>query len=155
MDPNPFTQNYAFTITLKPKCYDTSLRHQLQHTYRSILNRLIGDEEYPHKVTLVAESTKQCNIHYHGIIAFNHWTLRGRRVDVYWYNLWRKHTFVGFTLIKVMENEQGWIEYITKDIDETKDKLSNCHVKPVIQDDHDIQPLPPVAPIAPQPIGEE
>jgi hypothetical protein len=134
MQISEFTQSYAFTITLLPKFNKLTTRRQLHRTYEYVLEFL-----QPHKVSLVYELTKQMNIHYHGIINFKYSVIRDKVPILYWYNLLRRQSTVGYTVLKPMEDEEGWKEYITKDVMITLKTMSNqTHLSPILSNKHDL-----------------
>jgi hypothetical protein len=88
------------------------------------------------RVCLIAEITKyNANIHYHGLIQF-----LVKSVDhiIDFHNLFRNSKLFGFKNIKQIEDEDGWITYISKDLEHTKKVL--CR-PPIVIDDFDSIPL--------------
>lgn len=107
---------YSFTLTLRPKLYDSTLDVQYDVTSTELVNRL---KCLPSRVTVIAEITKyNCNIHYHGMIQF---LIRSKDHIVDFHNLFRKSKIFGFKNIKQVDDERGWLEYISKELKRTKD----------------------------------
>lgn len=118
---------YAFTITLKPSMYKYTSEEQYDKTYMLTFKHL---KSRCLRLTMVAEHTKAFNLHYHGIITLTvnkHQNIVKKFVDSF-----RNHPFIGFVNVKPMENEQGWIDYIKKDLVCTKSALGR---PPLISDD--------------------
>lgn len=121
------TFRYAFTLTLKPVMYKYTSEEQYDKTYllafKHVRSRCVD-------LTMVAEHTKAFNIHYHGMLKFP-WQAgcdpRKKFVDSF-----RNHPFIGFVNIKQIEDEPGWIDYIKKDLKQTRDMLNR---PPIIADD--------------------
>lgn len=130
--PNGFTQAYAFTLTLKPKLFTKIAEEQYDisyyHAYLSLL-------KLTSKVTLVAELTKNANIHYHGVIQFP--INKYRNINKMFKDTYRNDKLIGFVDIKVMVDEPGWKEYLNKDIEGFKQTMLR---PPVIVDTHDFFP---------------
>jgi len=106
---------YCLTITLKPKMYLYESEIQYDRTYMYIVNRLncaIGNG----KLTMIAELTKNSNIHYHSVIT--HSIKDGRYIGKIINDIFRRDEFVGFVNIKPLDNENGWIDYISKSFDQ-------------------------------------
>jgi len=112
---------YSFTITLQKKMYRFVAEDQYDMTYvqvRDILRSLSPN------ITLVAELTSACNVHFHGIIKFVlaghnlHKNLRKVFTDAF-----RNHKEIGFTYIKQITDMGGWELYIMKSVLETRSAL--------------------------------
>lgn len=142
----PKSLDYAFTITLKPFMRKFSNCKQHQITAHWIKCVLKADPEVV-DVTMVAELTQSCDVHYHGIINFKEGT--GYPVN-HWYHIWRtvnepaldkrklmeptKH-HIGYTNIKPVDDFEGWAEYLVKDMN-NYEEIVKCY--PIISDDHEI-----------------
>lgn len=120
-----FTQAYAFTVTLKPVLFRYNADEQVRKTASELETYINGMSS---EFTLVAELTKNANVHYHGIIKFP--INRITNINKYWKDKFRNHKLFGFVDIKVMDDEDGWIDYISKDFVETNNSL--CF--PIISD---------------------
>lgn len=126
---NKWSVDYAITLTLKPILYKHTCEEQFSIVATSIRNN------FPNcKFTLLAELTKQYNVHFHGII----------KVDLnkivchpekYLYDRIRQYKHLGFAVIKQITEYQIWIDYITKDYNITKQK---ANIDPFVKDDYDI-----------------
>jgi len=122
---------YAFTVTLKPKPYFLLMAEdQYDDTAMPLAEHLraIGL-----KFTLVSELTKNFNIHYHGIITLplgKDVNVRKKFVDSF-----RRSKLFGFVKIDQITNEEGWIDYIGKSLDEVYNAI---HRRPIIKDDFEI-----------------
>lgn len=120
------TFKYAFTLTLKPSMYKYTSEEQYDRTYLLAYKHVKSRCVY---VTMIAEHTKAYNIHYHGIITFvmSKSCPKKKFVDSF-----RNHPFIGFVNIKQMENDQGWLDYIKKDLKATREMINR---PPIIADD--------------------
>lgn len=118
---------YSFTVTLKPRMYIDPSETQFDLTFselRTILKSMNA------KFTLIAELTKMGhNIHYHGTITF---PLTSKNVVKRFIDVFRKTKHYGFVSIKQIDNEQGWIDYISKEFIETVREVER---RPIINDD--------------------
>ena len=123
---------YSFTVTLKPNLFKDSAEVQYDKTYLTLVKHLMSLSK---QFSVVAELTKNYNIHYHGIIRFviNHKNLMKRFVDSF-----RHNTCFGFVNIKQIVDEAGWVEYITKDIHSTRESISR---PPVLMDYFNVLPV--------------
>lgn len=111
--------DYSFTLTLKPKLYKDVAEQQYDKTYREVILTL--KTLSPH-FTCVAELTKGMNIHYHGQIKFFNFKPRtnlGKKfVDTF-----RASESIGFVSIKQITDSLGWKQYITKELEVTRDSI--------------------------------
>lgn len=131
------TQDYAFTITLKPKMFVHPLKKQLALT-KDVLKELFSltCAQY----TLVAEVTKNFNIHYHGIVNF-HVINEFHNSDHYicmFKDCFRKSSQFGYTVVKVIDDFPKWSAYILKDRQKT---YSLTHVHPMLHDGHELEDM--------------
>lgn len=121
------TVRYSYTITLKPRMYIDPAEIQFDLTFselRTILRSLSV------KFTLVAEVTKKGhNIHYHGTITL---PMSRKNPIKRFIDAFRKTKHYGFVSIKQITEENGWKEYIKKELKETKEEIER---RPVIEDD--------------------
>lgn len=125
---------YSFTITLKPNLFQYKAEEQYDKSYLTLVKHLMTLSK---KFSVVAELTKNYNIHYHGIITF---TLHEKQKSNFmkkFTDSFRKNTCFGFVNIKQITDEQGWINYITKDLKITRESI--CR-PPVLIDSFNIIP---------------
>lgn len=117
---------YAATITLKPRMYQYKAEQQYDMTYPDLIKHLEcnGFTEY----TIIAELTKNYNIHYHMTITFKNIKLNNMKKFV---DTFRKSQVFGFVNIKQIDDEPGWQEYISKQFEEFKQSTDR---RPVIKD---------------------
>lgn len=120
---------YAFTVTLKPVMFRRSIEEQYDSTYLELSTRL---KSLPCKLTMICELTSNYNIHYHGIIVF---ITKSRSHEKDFKDLFRKSQIFGFTNIKQVDDFNGWVDYIKKDVTVSV-KIINR--PPVIIDEHDL-----------------
>lgn len=115
--------NFSFTVTLKPCMYRYEPEEQYDRTYKDlvILCRLMSNN-----FTIVAEVTKNCNLHYHGIIELHH--------KKKWYSTFRKSDIFGFTTCREQYDDK-WNEYISKSLKETYETILR---RPIIKDSYNI-----------------
>jgi len=119
---------YAFTVTLLPKIYRYPAEKQYDLTYLHIMRILDG---LSHAYTLIGELTRQSNLHYHGVIQYYNIKARDNLIKK-WNDAFRGSQYVGHTMIKQMDNEKGWVDYIAKELPTTKEALN----RPPILNDH-------------------
>jgi len=119
---------YAFTVTLQPQLYKSSIQDQYDNTYLELSKRL---KCLASTVALIAECTPNKNIHYHGMIQF-HVKTKDHILD--FVDLFRKSKIFGYKNIKQIEDESGWLEYITKDVLHTRSILNR---PPIILNEFD------------------
>lgn len=132
MENGGFTQAYAFTVTLKPDCFKQPAEIQYDRTYNQ-LKEYLSDMSFYY--TLVAELTKNKNIHYHGVIKFPLPNLRD--VIKMFKDRFRNDKLFGFVDIKVMSDSEGWLDYISKELKETYQSINR---RPIIYDGYDLFP---------------
>lgn len=133
--PEEITQDYAFTITLKPPLYRFNLREQIEKTK----DKLLKMTNYVAKLTLVAEVTKNLNVHYHGIVAFEKEDQYHGCSEQYcaaFKDVFRKSKDFGFICIKPIDNFPKWVAYILKDRKRTF-ALTRTH--PLLCDGHELE----------------
>jgi len=130
MSKDQFSVDYALTITLLPKIYKYEPEQQYDLTYDHILRKLKSLTNY---FTLVAEVTKSINLHMHCIIKFP--LIKGKLWDKEIKKLFRQDPFVGFTCMKQVEDFNGWVEYVRKDLDKSLQYLNR---RPIIYDTYDV-----------------
>lgn len=128
----PTTVRYAATITLKPRMYQHRAEQQYDMTYPDIVKHLEcnGWKNY----SIVAELTKNYNVHYHLTITFPIAVVvpkvnyMKKFVDSF-----RKSQVFGFVNIKQIDDELGWITYMSKDLQQFIDSTGR---RPIIKDDY-------------------
>lgn len=126
---NGRSQKYAITVTLRPQQYSNPAEEQYDMTYHVLPPFL---SQFGIQSTIVAELTKQFNIHYHGIV-----TCQVQpsipSLEKWITDKFRKHKIFGYVYVKVIDNEPVWEDYIIKDYESTKKLLYGR--SPVIVDD--------------------
>ena len=128
----PRSFKYAFTITLKPWLYKYTPSRQIADSVDVVKSGLAA---LGHS-TLLWELTKASNIHYHGVIEMYTQSLTLQRIKnlhLRWNNKWRNHLEIGFTNLTQITDEQGWLAYIGKSIEDNTDLLTS-YPHPVLQD---------------------
>jgi len=122
------TCNFAFTITLKPYMYQYPPEVQLARTSGDIKRMF-----YNCRMTMIAELTKQCNIHYHGILAF---PIKVKNPTLYFFNRLRGlPKALGKSECSQLIDEDKWVTYLNKDI---KENIKQDVFYPTIIDDYGI-----------------
>lgn len=122
-----YSCDLAFTITLKPVEYRKTYEDQYSGTaylLTSIFNA--GGCKY----TMVAELTKQYNIHYHGIMKIP--KDRAKDPIKWFFDRLRLLQFTGRCECEQVKNYDKWTTYIIKDIQRDID------IRTVIKDDYNI-----------------
>lgn len=123
---------YSFTITLKPSLYNVPASVQYDKTYDELYKHLC--QNFNVKLTLVAELTRNYNIHFHGTIVFIMINVHKYNVMKRFVDSFRKSKIFGFVNIKQIEDEPGWIDYISKGF---HDFTRDTNRRPILQDDFD------------------
>lgn len=124
--------NYAFTITLKPVSFKLEPEQQYDKTYLHVRSQLIS---LGFKVTLVAELTKNMNVHYHGVINFKLGDDCKIKVIKEFHKQFRNDLIIGFVNIRQIDDDQKWNEYIKKSLHDTNKAIGR---RPIISDDFKI-----------------
>lgn len=120
---------YSFTVTLQNKMYVYKPEEQYDFTYLELIKRL---KALGATFTIIAELTLNGNLHYHGIITFHQ---RSKSHSLDFKNVFRTSKIFGYSNIKQIEDYEGWVEYIIKELHNTKDIL--CR-PPIVYDDNKI-----------------
>lgn len=111
--------HYAFTITLMPaKAFKNDATQQYDDTVGHVVGYL---RSMSNMFSLTAELTKNCNIHYHGVIQFGTLSSNLRK---YFIDTFRKSKLCGFVNITQIDDFNGWRDYIMKDIITTTNSIN-------------------------------
>ena len=119
---------YELTITLNPKIYKYTALEQFKRTSKIVYK--IFSLSCRYDVTVVAELTKQENIHYHCMVE-----LKDRPEKSHLINVFRKHGLLGRYTLEPIKYEHNYIDYMKKDISQTFEVLGRC---PIVVDDYGI-----------------
>lgn len=105
------SQKYAFTITLKPSMYKWSAREQFMRTYKQVKDVV----KHLGPATIVAELTRNGNIHYHGVLQF-FWKVDYKGlITQRFHEAMRNHcNLFGHHNITPVTDEDGWVGYLKK-----------------------------------------
>lgn len=106
---------FAVTMTVSPKLFKNKAEHQYDDTVYVIIEYLRKIDHMGY--TLVAEITKNANIHYHMMIDVKDMSLM--KFTKLFKDLLRSENKLGFSCVKLVDNEKGWTEYMLKDYNET------------------------------------
>ncbi len=129
-----FTQEYACTVTLQPKCRCLNANAQYK-AYTPMLEQQLRAKFPNCRLSMVAELTKTFDIHYHGIISFDQIHLgRIKNIPRYFRDMFRTHSTIGFVLLKVITEDNIWLDYLLKRKQEFYDDLEESSL---ICDDND------------------
>jgi len=113
--------DYAITFTLRPMMYRMTAVQQFSYMTTDMLNLA---KRY--KMTLIAELTKEHNIHYHGIVELqNHKHLDQLLNEI------RPILRIGRKEIEPVKDKDKWITYIYKEVKITAEILNES---PIIYD---------------------
>lgn len=126
------SQRYSFTVTLKPVLFRVPAESQYDKTTESLCDML---RDVSHTYTLVAELTKNMNIHYHGVIIFH---MGPKNLIKKFVDAFRAHAKFGFVCIKVITDEPGWIDYISKELKNTYESIGR---RPIVYDGVGLFPI--------------
>lgn len=102
---------FAFTVTLSPKTRKMNTVSQLYETSEQLQATLsnLGATD----ITMVAELHKSNDIHYHGCFNWSY-PMDAVRLNYLFRNRFRDHKLFGFTMIKILSDVPGWVEYMRK-----------------------------------------
>lgn len=117
--------DYFFTVTLLPIMYKKDIDKQYDDTANELYVSLKILSE---KITLVAELSRNFNVHYHGIIRLD----GSKRKFVNMFRGDKKFGFVNLSLIKSAEKVYA---YISKDIKISTEELGR---RVIIHDDYNV-----------------
>lgn len=130
---------YAITITTHGRFRDLTSEDQFDQISEYIYLNL---KDKGIRWTLLAELHKDMStVHVHGIMKLDLNTLPRKYKGYpprYVTDLMKKCKFFGFTVIKAVEDYNGWVEYILKNVKQTQ-TIINRH--PLIIDDYNLMNL--------------
>lgn len=107
-------------------------RYDIDIQFDDTANELyVSLRQLSNKISLVAELSKNYNVHYHGIIS-----LKGSKRK--FINYFRNDKKFGFVNASPIKNEENVFSYIQKDVVNTYQELDR---RPIIKDDYNIFPL--------------
>lgn len=116
------------TITLNPKHNDIDCRHQFIKTFTKLQDFL---KNHCLKYLLVAELTKEANIHYHGVLKLKPLMFEGEDLsELHLYNEYKsnaimRNTFGFMKLDNYIASFAKAYEYLTKDLTKTYGMINN------------------------------
>lgn len=126
---------YAVTHTLNPRYAKEHTFEQQYVSTRSIIYTILRNKRI--KSTFVCEMTKNNDCHYHGLIQINLSDLTKKQaycLTKYYRDLFRQYPEIGFSCVNLVTDDNGWIEYMKKSLDET----SHFIKRPVVMDDYNV-----------------
>lgn len=125
--PPPNLDNvYAFTQTLNSRYLGkktSTEQYDLTHELLPKIYTAAGCKN----ISMVAELTKNADIHYHGTFTYPGYNLM--KVIYILKNVMRKYKEFGFAMYKVVDDEEGWVDYLGKEIEQTQEMLGR---RPII-----------------------
>lgn len=121
---------YAFTVTVKLRNKTSSEQYDL--TYLRV-HEILWSCGIKH--TIIAEMTQNCDIHYHGVLEKPGYSLLEMNYIVK--NRFRREKSFGFSCIKVIDDMDGWVDYLSKDLQFTYTMIDR---RPIIVDAFDLFP---------------
>lgn len=126
---------YAMTITFHPRVRKYGTEEQYERYAHATIKYL--QEMFPGcAMSVVCELTKSYDIHLHGVIRFNLLVMRKKcRIDRMFRDAFRVHPYIGFVMLKQIEDEVGWLNYLQKNIKEFEDDVKR---QPILIDDFDV-----------------
>lgn len=125
--------DYAITVTLKSKCHKFDIERQYDIMKFELMKFHYDVDQ---RATFVIELTKSYNIHAHGIVKILELHVADYKRKIYDY--FRNNVRIGFILVTDITDFNKWVEYITKDVKETKLKLFLR--SPILIDDYECIP---------------
>lgn len=127
--PSEYTQGYAFTITLKPHVRKMTCEEQYDFCTSYVTKTLKGF--YPNcLLSMVAEMTKSYDLHFHGIIKFYNLNNGIKNISKHFTDRFRGDKIIGYVLLKVMDDDEGWKTYLRKALCEFE---ASTNRKPIIE----------------------
>lgn len=114
------SQQYSLTLTLKPYLYKETAINQLLQSQDSIIT-VLKNPSLNCDGLVVAELTKQFNIHYHGYIYFN---TKLKYPQEHLAHLIKQLKPIGRFEIEPVSNQLIWEKYCIKELYKTADILS-------------------------------
>lgn len=107
--------SYFMTQTLRPTLYKLKVSQQHEKIFKEIKYAV---RRYSKYAMVVPELTKKCNMHYHMIVKFEDDLFKIQFVDHM-----RK---IGFYDLQILKNEQKCMNYMMKDVHNTREILSSA-----------------------------
>lgn len=111
---------YFATVTLLPCMYKGNLEAQYEATYKEIF-RICKDMSST--CSIIAESTKNYNIHYHLLICFKNYKVRTNLRKMF-IDKFRNNELFGFVNITQVEDLNGVVQYCLKEYKQTTKDLN-------------------------------
>lgn len=105
--------DFAITLTMKPRLF----KNKLEDQYDMLKDEITRLTKF-NSCIFVCELTKSMNVHAHGLVR-----ARSKRLV---YDIFRSSNIIGFILVKPKVSE-GWLDYMFKDVKETKETLFCRH----------------------------
>lgn len=113
---------HFFTITLKPELYSNQIRQQHRKTYKCLTTFM---QSHCDKYLLVAELTKDCNLHYHAVLKLSALVYEGTDLsDMNFLNNLKTLKPFGFKKLEIVRNLNESFNYITKELKKTHGTLN-------------------------------
>lgn len=148
----PSVGTYAFTVTMMPRYYDFGVMTQYKYLVTAFNESLQNPCRNNKGITITyarCELTKACNIHMHGVVMIEAESYVEAKVR--WHKLFRRHRVVGFVNLTIMDDAEGWYDYVMKDQEDFEKVVPFLYQQrhPI----HTLETFPPV--VADQPADEE
>jgi len=126
---NEYCQDYALTVTVSAFVKQQKAELQLSATAMLLVQLL-----QPSKMTIVAELTKNFDVHYHCTVAPRRASVvKVKNMCKYFVDKFRGIKHFGFICVKPVQDYKGWMDYMKKDLVTTRDLIK---MNPVIKDDY-------------------
>lgn len=123
----PQSCDIALTVTLRSSLKRLDAEGQYTLTKDKLLNKLRNC-----KHTTVVELTSNYDVHYHSILQIPLNKCMNKSPLRYIKDVFRSD--FGFTCVKQVENYEGWIDYLKKDITETSKVIAGT----ILKDDYKV-----------------
>lgn len=117
---------HAITITLNPKMFCMEPVMQ-RNALQGLLNSICENNE-DIRISLIAELTKAQNIHGHGLVQVRIPQGNKQTVPFLCAKVFRPLKDIGYICVKQIEDYDGWLEYITKEISITRHNLEESPI---------------------------
>lgn len=112
-----YTIDYAVTVTLLPKLFKFDPVEQYINTVSILQDKL---NQYGEAVIIPELTPNNYNIHYHCIMKLRYnKSMKGKPLEYVIKNIFRGSKYFGHTVVKKVENHDGWMRYMFKDLPET------------------------------------